>query len=361
MANIMDYVKWRGDLTFLQSPFCEVDNLVLSYFAYVNLDGIDMITKGRSASLKEVSQEFFEMHTEQELKADKSFIRLAPYMMKEMAESVRFGNSRIQNYVNIIVTEEELQFSAVEIILGDGTSYMAFRGTDDTIVGWKEDFNLSNGIVPAQKAAAAYLNEYGAASQRLLRTGGHSKGGNLSVYAAAKCEKKIQDRIIEVYDNDGPGFTMEFLEDEGFRAILPKINRIIPECSIIGMLLNHGAEPVMVSSTQKGVYQHDGLSWEVLGPRFVYKPDLNRKACLFNDTLHKWIDGMDGKQRDILINDLFSVLEATGAQTLTQVQDGGLKNIKTMLGKIESLNPESRGIVEELIKSLFSHWTEFVS
>lgn len=348
-------------MTFLQTPFCEVDNLVLSYFAYVNLDGIDEITGKSSATLRDVSRRFFEIHTEEELKADKSFIRLAPYMMKAMADSQRFGNARVAHYVNKVVTEEELQFSAVEIILGDGTSYIAFRGTDDTIVGWKEDFNLSNGIVPAQKEAAKYLNENGSKNQRPLRTGGHSKGGNLSVYASAKCEQDVKSRIVEVYDNDGPGFTSEFLTDEGFKEILPKIIRIIPECSIIGMLLNHAAEPVIVSSTQKGVYQHDGLSWEVLGPRFVYKQELNRKAAVFNDTLHKWIEGMDGEQRDVFIDDLFSVLEVTKAQTLTQVQDGGLRNARMMLGQIEALNPKSRKIVEELVKSLFSHWTEFAA
>ena len=358
MANIVDYIHWRGDLTFRQSPFCEADNLILSYLAYVNIDGIDAVTGKNSATVEELSRRFFEMHTEEELKEDKSFIRLVPYMMKAMAESDRFRGAVVRNYVNETVTEAEQQFSALEVMLEDKTSYIAFRGTDDTIVGWKEDFNLSNGIVPAQEAAVRYINTIAGFGRRKIRTGGHSKGGNLAVYAAAKCSPRIKRRIIEIYDNDGPGFTADFLADRDLLAVVPKIKRFIPEYSVIGMLLGHVVEPVIVSSSQKGIFQHDGLSWEVMGPRFVYKEKLSKKAESFNDTLHKWIDGMDNSQRDILIHDLFSVLEATGVRTLTEVQSGGLKSVRAMLRQIESLNPSSRGMVEELLKSLFSLWLE---
>ena len=157
MGNIMDYISWRGDLTFAQSPFNEVDNLILACFSYVNLDRIPAVTRQKGIELKKLVKEFKKLHTIKELEADKSFIRLAPFMMFEMAESVRFGNCVIRNYVNEIVTEAEQQFSAVEIVLDDGTSYISFRGTDDTIIGWKEDFNLSTGVVPAQKRAVEYM------------------------------------------------------------------------------------------------------------------------------------------------------------------------------------------------------------
>ena len=157
MGNIMDYISWRGDLTFAQSPFNEVDNLILACFSYVNLDRIPAVTRQKGIELKKLVKEFKKLHTIKELEADKSFIRLAPFMMFEMAESVRFGNCVIRNYVNEIVTEAEQQFSAVEIVLDDGTSYISFRGTDDTIIGWKEDFNLSTGVVPAQERAVEYM------------------------------------------------------------------------------------------------------------------------------------------------------------------------------------------------------------
>lgn len=148
MGNIMDYIEWRGDLPFTQSEFNDVDNLILACFSYVNLDGIQEAASQNGIELKALTEKFLQLHTEKELKEDKSFIRFAPFMMLEMAKTERFGQCVIRNYVNEIVAEEAQQFSAVEICLSDGTSYISFRGTDDTIVGWKEDFNLSTGVVP---------------------------------------------------------------------------------------------------------------------------------------------------------------------------------------------------------------------
>lgn len=360
MGNIKDYIKWRGDLTFGQSRFNEVDNLILACLSYVNLDGIDRILPGKRTSLQEVSELFFSMHTESELKKDKSFPRLMPDMMREMVKSARFQNAEIGNYVNEIVTEKEQQFSALEIRLDDGTTYISYRGTDGTIIGWKEDFNLSNGIIPAQMRAAEYLDECAGGSERALRIGGHSKGGNLAVYAASKCRTEIKENIIAVYDNDGPGFTRELTADQGFQKMKSRVCRIIPECSIIGMLLCQEKEPVIVNSSQRGILQHDGLSWEVMGPSFVRCAALNKRAVIFNDTLQKWIENMDTKQRDKFIDDLFSVFEITGAQTFSQLQNGGIKNVKAMLRRIDELEPNSKKIVQELIYQLFSHWSEFI-
>lgn len=358
MGNIMDYIQWRGDLSFAQAPFNEVDNLILSCFAYVDLDGITLVQNGMEAALPEVSEAFFAMHTEEELEADKSFVRFAPYMMRDMARARRFQKCVVRNYVNEIVTEDEQQFSAVEILLEDGSAYVAFRGTDDTIVGWKEDFKLSNGIVPAQKRAAEYLNKIGRETPGMLRVGGHSKGGNLAIYASVACSSEIQRRILEVYSNDGPGFPRELLDKDGVENIQPRLRRIIPECSIIGMLLEHEKEPVIVKSSQKGILQHDGFSWQVTGPSFDRAEVLDRKAAGFSRVLHKWIDSMDAEQRAVLIEELFSVLEASGAELVSQVQDGGIKSFHAMAKRLERFSPESRAMIQELINALFASWME---
>lgn len=360
MPNMIDYLKWRGDLSFEQSSFGEVDNLIASYLAYVNLDGIAPEPGEDAVTVKEVSDRFFNKYTEKELKADKSFVRLAPYLLKAMAESRRFADALVQNYVNIINEEIEMQFSALELVLGDGTSYIAFRGTDDTIVGWKEDFHLSNGVVPAEVESVEYLNRTGRACERPLRVGGHSKGGNLSVYGAAGCEDSVKEKIIEVYSNDGPGFSVEFLEDEGLKKILPKIQRFVPVCSTIGMLLNHIVEPVVIRSSQKGIVQHDGFSWEVMGTGFIKADNLGKKTQLLNDALRQWICDMDAKQRSAVIEDFFSVVEAAGAKTLTELQGGGLKSARAMLGQLEKLSPQTRTSVERLVKTVFVHWKELI-
>lgn len=357
MGNIMDYISWRGDLSFEQSQFNEVDNLILACFSYVNLDGISAVTKQKGIGLKKLTEEFMKLHTMKELEADKSFIRLAPFMMMEMAKSVRFGKCVVRNYVNDIVTEAEQQFAAMEIVLEDGTSYVSFRGTDDTIIGWKEDFNLSTGVVPAQKRAIEYLQKISEHTDGMLRVGGHSKGGNLAIYGSVMC-KSAHEKILEIYSNDGPGFSREFQELPEMKEMMPKIIRIIPEYSIIGTLLEHEKEPVIVASSSKGLLQHDGFSWEVQGPALVRRDSLNKTALRFIEILHKWIDGMDTEQKRLLIEDLFATLQASGYENLSEVQSGGLKSLAAMVKRVEKFAPESRGMMQELLTAICGGWLE---
>lgn len=357
MGNIMDYISWRGDLSFEQSQFNEVDNLILACFSYVNLDGISAVTKQKGIGLKKLTKEFMKLHTMKELEADKSFIRLAPFMMMEMAKSVRFGKCVVRNYVNDIVTEAEQQFAAMEIVLEDGTSYVSFRGTDDTIIGWKEDFNLSTGVVPAQKRAIEYLQKILEHTDGMLRVGGHSKGGNLAIYGSVMC-KSAHEKILEIYSNDGPGFSREFQELPETKEMMPKIIRIIPEYSIIGTLLEHEKEPVIVASSSKGLLQHDGFSWEVQGPALVRRDSLNKTALRFIEILHKWIDGMDMEQKRLLIEDLFATLQASGYENLSEVQSGGLKSLAAMVKRVEKFAPESRGMMQELLTAICGGWLE---
>lgn len=357
MGNIMDYISWRGDLSLEQSQFNEVDNLILACFSYVNLDGIPAVTKHKGIGLKKLTKEFMKLHTMKELEADKSFIRLAPFMMMEMAKSVRFGKCVVRNYVNDIVTEAEQQFAAMEIVLEDGTSYVSFRGTDDTIIGWKEDFNLSTGVVPAQKRAIEYLQKISEHTDGMLRVGGHSKGGNLAIYGSVMC-KSAHEKIFEIYSNDGPGFSREFQELPETKEMMPKIIRIIPEYSIIGTLLEHEKEPVIVASSSKGLLQHDGFSWEVQGPALVRRDSLNKTALRFIEILHKWIDGMDMEQKRLLIEDLFATLQASGYENLSEVQSGGLKSLAAMVKRVEKFAPESRGMMQELLTAICGGWLE---
>ena len=357
MGNIMDYISWRGDLSFAQSPFNEVDNLILACFSYVNLDGIPAVSGQKGIELKKLVKEFKKLHTIKELEADKSFIRLAPFMMFEMAKSVRFGNCVIRNYVNEIVTEAEQQFSAVEIVLEDGTSYVSFRGTDDTIIGWKEDFNLSTGVVPAQERAVEYMERISDKASGMLRVGGHSKGGNLAIYGSVMC-KSAHDKILEIYSNDGPGFSKEFQESPETAEMMPKIIRIIPEYSIIGTLLEHEKQPIIVASTSRGLLQHDGFSWEVQGPGLVRRDSLNKTALRFIEILHKWIDGMDTEQKRLLIEDLFATLQASGYENLSEVQSGGIKSLAAMVKRLDKFAPESRGMMQELLTAICGGWLE---
>lgn len=354
MGNIRDYLEWRGDLTFAQDAFNAADNLLLSYIIYADLGGLGVDFGEGELSLCELCKCFFDKHSEEELSADRTFVRFAPYVMQDMAMSNRFKNSIVRNYINEVDSSKEIQFSAVEIELEDGTVNFCFRGTDDNIVAWKEDFNISLGEVPAQAAAVRYLNE-AAKSDAPIRLTGHSKGANLAIYAAAACDRSVRDRIVQVYCNDGPGFLHDFVESEGYRHIQPRIRRYIPDSSVIGLLFENPAEPTIVKSNARGMLQHDILSWQISG-RDVVKTELSESAIRLHETLHGWIEKIDDRTREQFVNDIFSILESTGVETITQVQDGGLKNAAAMLRELHQIVPGTWAELENLLKAVLPFW-----
>lgn len=360
MGNILDYLDWRGDLTFEQSPFNEVDNLILACFSYLDLDEMAEVKNGNTLSVEELFAAFSRREMKKDLKAESAFLQNTPVLLEKMACAERFRKCTVGGFVNEILSHQAQQFAAVTIGLDDGTTYISFRGTDDTIVGWKEDFNLSNGVVPSHRKALEYLETHGTYIQSMLRIGGHSKGGNLAMYAAMQCSDILQEKLLSVYDNDGPGFPEGFFSPGRVERVLPKVTRIIPEASVIGMLLSHQKDPRIVASTQKGILQHDAFTWEVMGPSFIEKESLTRRAAASDRSLHKWIDHMDEKQREHLIGELFSVLEATGADTISQIQEGGLKSLAAMVRQLDKLDPQSKAMVQELITGLFGSWLELL-
>lgn len=243
MPNIFDYMKWR-DIEITKVEFNEIDNLILARLAYLPFDGV--IIKDEEITIKEAYERTKTLGTTgRTLQVED--IDLFP----TLANSIRFGKLKITEFINKIDTLQEKQFSAITIILPDDTIYVSYRGTDYSIVGWKEDFNMSfKEQVPSQANAVEYLEKIAKKYKCKIRVGGHSKGGNLAVYASAFCKPEIQKRIINVYNNDGPGFSQKIINSEGYKKILKKVHTYIPQTSIIGRLLNHQEKTTILKSTQ---------------------------------------------------------------------------------------------------------------
>ena len=206
MSNILDYLAWRGDLSLTQDPFNSIDALVLSCLSYVDFTGVVPAEDNALITVEEASERFFTLHSAEELAQDKSFIRFAPDLLRAMARTDRFKNAYILNFVDDTDISRGIQFAAVEIDLSDGTAFISFRGTDDTVVGWKEDFNLSFMTVPSEMEAVRYLRKVTDGRQDKIRLGGHSKGGHLAIFAATTADPETASRIDHVYSFDGPGF-----------------------------------------------------------------------------------------------------------------------------------------------------------
>lgn len=318
MANILDYLDWRGDLTFDKAPFNEVDNLLLSQLVYVDLAGIVPGPESKEKiRIAEASRIFFATHDEQKILEKVSMTKTAMYVLKKMAESERYKDALLGGYVNDISIEEQSQFAVVCAYLGDRSIFVAFSGTDDTIVGWRENFNMGYlEATPGQRKAVDYLNQMVGIGQWKVRVGGHSKGGNLAVYASVHCRPIIKRKIISVYSNDGPGFSREMVDSEAYQEMIPKISTIIPESSIVGLILEHEEEFQVVKSTKVGAGQHDAMSWEVLGTHFVYTDKVAEQSLLLNEAMRNWLVELDANQREIIVEAIFEILDDLNIRTV---------------------------------------------
>lgn len=350
MANIKDYLKWRGDLSFKVSPFNEVDNLILSEISYLNLDGI---LKKKRTTIQSAIEDYLTKYDEKAILSQFPLHKNPISFFKGVKDSKRFGHLKIMYYINKVSKKEEKQFSAMIIKLNYNTIYVAFKGTDNTLIGWKEDFNMSfMNEVPSQLEAVAYLNQHIHFLNRKIYIGGHSKGGNLAVYASVHCKKNIQKRIKQIYNNDGPGFLEDFMLLPKYNSILPKIVTIIPETSIIGMLLNHKEEYKVVKSTALGIWQHDCLSWEVAKDHFITIKEVDETSSKIRKTITDWLQNIDKKKREVFINTLFKILENNKIETVEDVARLKLRKIPGLVREFTRIDEETKKIMMELLKEL---------
>ena len=334
MANMVDYLAWRGDISFEAAPWNEIDGLLIATLSYLDFHGgrdpkgwtleemarIDLLLEGSSPSYPARKKAF-----------------------ESMAASKRFRGCRLHHAIAMTDQEIGMQFSALCLDLPDGTTCVAFRGTDNTIVGWREDFNMAYTTrVPAQEAAILYLARAAALSKRPLRLIGHSKGGNLAVYAAAFSKKKVQDRIESIWSYDGPGMNRETSQSEGYLRIKDKIRSYIPQTSIIGLLMDYFEPYTVVRSGAGGISQHEPMTWQIYGPRFETLESVDQTAVVVRDTLHEWLQNSTPEQRADFVDALFGMVETTKATRVSDLTGEKLKSLLTILGSRREVDPETR-------------------
>ena len=241
-------------------------------------------------------------------------------------------------------------------MLGDGTAYVGFSGTDDYIVSWREDFNITfMSSTPGQDEAAAYINRLCQYTVCPLRIGGHSKGGNFAEYGAAFCDEKLRDsRIIEVYSNDGPGFNKTISQSEQYAAILDRTLKIIPESSIVGILMSGKVKTKVVRSTAKGISQHGFYTWRVRRDRFEEASRLSPVSAFMDETIKRWLDTLDDDQKKAVISAVFDSLEASGATTITELNANKWVSYNAILKAAANIDPDVQGEIFNSLKKLAS-------
>jgi len=326
MATIFDYITWRGDLTFSQAPVNPVDALIFSALSYIRYGAKVENDPLTPVTLKDAAEAFFALEDHEQRIRVKNDLDL----LHQAAASLRFGSTQLCMYRDQLIPEQETQFAAMTFLLDDGSAFIAFRGTDYSLVGWKEDFNMSfQQTVPAQRLGVQYVREVAAEHLRPLRLGGHSKGGNVAVFAAARSSPMVQERILEVYNNDGPGFTEYMMGDPGYLAMVPRIRTFIPQSSVIGMLLEHEEAYTVVKSKTISLLQHDFYTWDVLGPGFETMNEVTEGSQFLDSTIKTWFAEMSNQERNQLVDVMFTLLGSGGVDNALDIFQP--KNIRTYL------------------------------
>lgn len=344
MANIIDYIKWRGDLPFSVSPVCELDAALFCHIAYWNMDGIVSENIGTAMTLKELC----ETSVLDELP---SYCSKEDLELKELLKSSeRFADVRVSKYVNEIDQEKETQFSAVTFALGRRMHFIAFRGTDDTLAGWKESLSLSyDEEVEAQRKAVLYLEEVAQKTHGGLYVAGHSKGGNLAVYAAAFSGRKPDERILSIYNFDGPGFNDKVIQKDAFRTIQSRIHTFVPQNSLVGMLLIHKEPYQVVNSTaSNGLTQHILYTWECNAKQFVYADKLTSSGENTYETIKEWMDAMSFEEKRQFVEVLYDLVDEfrTVGRLFT------FKSLYKVMQEYRKLDPEKKKAVAEAVGAL---------
>ncbi|HAN20721.1 MAG TPA: hypothetical protein DCP51_03460 [Clostridiales bacterium] len=344
MGIVLDFLKTEGKKTFKELGFGPVDALILSQLTYLNYDAAFTSFDGESQPLPLLAITPFAKSglLFKDIRSTKECERLYFLFLK----SRRYMGTQLSYFVNDIDQEAEKQFSAVVFGLSDGTDFVAFRGTDNTIVGWKEDFNMTFMYpIPAQTESVKYLNKVAVSSKRPLRVGGHSKGGNLAVYSSAKCDPKVKERIIEIFNLDGPGFRQEFFDNPDFIEIKNRVKKFIPCSSIVGMLMLNQGNYIVVDSNKNGFMQHDLFNWQVENGDFIYKETVRNSSILLDRTVSDWLSSLDDTKRKIFFDTLYSLIKQTNVKTLFEFNDQKRKNARIILHAAKAIDPQTRKFV----------------
>ena len=354
--EMLEYLKWRGDLTFKEKELNEVDALLFSLISYEDFEGI---LNDQSLTLEEVSSIFFQKYNEEELRKRVTFTNRSYEILKAAASTKRFGSLILSNYVNEIDDELDLQFCAMTIEDKNNFKYITFRGTDDTLVGWKEDFQMTyKDEVLSQRKAVDYVHKIFNQDTFITKVfqtydyyvGGHSKGGNLAIYASGHVSKTIQKRIVRIDNFDGPGFSQKVWDQPSMQAIIDKIRTYIPTHSFFGRMFIHKGDITVIKAKQIGLLQHSNFNWHIGVGQFIYDDAVSESSDKAVNALNTLLEDMNGVERENLVEGLFDIFQELGIHNFYDVSKLELNKLLKVLKELSELDNKEKKFLLEFIK-----------
>lgn len=357
MENIIDYVKEWGVYSLKEKPFNEVDSLVLCQMTYFNYKDFvpGMQKRARAVDISSI----FESPNRERLLDDYWYRENNKALFEAVVRSKRFGNLKMNYYINIINEDTQTQFSAMTYILEDRNVYIAYRGTDATLVGWKEDFNLAfSKPLHSQELAAAYMDKVAMEVAGSFYTGGHSKGGNLAVYAAMNCKESTRERLLKVFNNDGPGFRPEIKALGRYEEIADRVVKFIPRSSIVGTLLEDQTDYELVESKGVGMFQHNSYSWKIENGAFIRAKGMKNGKHIRDAALNEWILSLTEEEAHAFVDTLYEVIKASEASNVFEFGADLKKSIQSTLEAAKGVDEETKKAIMKIFRSLFEMTAE---
>lgn len=344
--TMLDYVDWRGDIPFTFDGLNEVDCLIFSTLAYMELKEAEYVTTANLASAPTLEEVY------SQVKKVKCFGSMFLPLFQKCAVSERFKNTKVMFYKSIFDEEEHTQFSAVTFVPATGDIVVAFRGTDDSLVGWQEDLNMAVGRIPSHKHARRYICDIAEnIPDKPIYSVGHSKGGNLAVWSAAHMYDIYVNRIVKVYDFDGPGFYGDFVESEEYKRIIGKTTKYVVDASIVGMLLSSSTEQIVVESVKHSlVQQHMTNTWMVLGTKLCRMRSRSNRGLNSQAIIEELIESLSFEERKQLTCIIGDLVEKSDIKSLTEFKSiDAIPKLFDLIKK-SAVSKEDKKLVQSLIK-----------
>lgn len=352
-TTFIDYIDWRGDISFDEVSFCEIDAIILSQLSYIRLNELVPWNFTDYITLKQAYEKLLKMS------GDGSCTILGVVnnenmgtLFRKAADSKRFGNIKLCGFSNVFEKNPPTQFGAVTFVLNTKKklSVVAFEGTDDSIIGWHEDLTLSYSYpCKTEILAAQYFHNARKRIKGKMIIAGHSKGGNAAVYAAINSSFWQIRKVEAIYNFDGPGFSQEVLESKNYKRIRDKIYSYYPGFSVIGQLFKSDSRFKIVNSNEKGIMQHDPCSWNVFGNSFVFLDDYLDEAKYLSKSVNQWLDDHDIPTRKKFVDACFEILYASETNSVNNLD---MSCSVKMMGKYSKLEPDTRKLVQNTFGSL---------
>ena len=365
MKNMLDYIKEFGHVSFEERAFSEIDALVLTELEYLPLEKVVPSDENGEnfVTVKEIA-EYMQEHKQELFDENPMMITEERHEVSQViADAPRFQSLKFFGVVSVWDKDTTKQFAAVTVEVEPSVRLVVFRGTDETLIGWKEDFLMTySPLVAAQTDAKEYLAKQASLFDGDLMVSGHSKGGNLAIYAAATQEEDVQLRIVDIFCFDSPGLYRSVLETKGYQNIVPLAMRYIPQDSLVGLMLESEVPYVIVKSNATGAMQHSAMTWEIEDGQFIKMEKLTKNSQLNDQTFKKWTESVSDEELELFWNVFFELLFTVGIDTINDLYGQFMHYVQEFLKAAGEMDEEKREVLTRvallLVSTRFEVWRD---